>query len=60
MQDRVTFRTEVRGVEVDVTVDCKRIAQEVGRRLVYIKSDKATAVGGAVVVRRVQKRQGKA
>jgi hypothetical protein len=56
-QKRVNFRTKVRNVEVEVSIDCQRIAEEVGRRLVWIKSDKATAVGGAVVVRRVRTRE---
>jgi hypothetical protein len=51
----VRFKTTVRQIEVDVTIDCQRVAEIVGMRLARIKRGKATAVEGAVVVRRVQK-----
>ncbi len=53
-QKRVNFRTKVRDVEVDVSIDCQRIARELGERAVRNSHGKSTAFFGAIVVRRVR------
>jgi hypothetical protein len=49
----VTFRTTVRGLEVEVLIDCQLVADVIAPRLNWPnrKSKAATAVSGAILVR---------
>jgi len=53
--EKINFTTQLRDGEVDVTIDCQKIAREFGRRALRNHNGLVVGVFGAIRVRRVKR-----